>query len=108
MKYYNEEEQLYLETDVSSISSGVGMLQVRDKTWFLKDKASDNSALWTIAFTSKSLTSAEAWYNNIEREALGILYRLQKLHHYCFTHEVSMVAEHKSPQDNRPGQQTSC
>ena len=36
-----------------------------------------------------NLTRAEKRYSNIEREALGILYVLEKFHHYCFAREVS-------------------
>ena len=34
-------------------------------------------------------------YSNIEREALGILYGLEKVHHYCFVREVSVKTDHK-------------
>ena len=57
--------------------------------------ASDNSILKAIKFASKSLSSAEKRYSNIEREAIGILHGLKKFHHYCFTTEVSMITDHK-------------
>ena len=34
-------------------------------------------------------------HRNIEREALSILHGLEKFHHYCFTHEVSVKTDHK-------------
>ena len=34
-------------------------------------------------------------YSNIERAPLGILYRLQTFHHYCFIREVSIITDHK-------------
>ena len=49
----------------------------------------------TIAFASKSLTSAEHRYSNIEREVLGILHGLEKSHQYCFTKELSIIMDHK-------------
>ena len=42
-----------------------------------------------IAFVSKSVTSGETHYSNIERGALGIPHGLEKFHHYCFTHDVN-------------------
>ena len=54
-----------------------------------------NITLHPIAFTSKSLTGAEWRYSNIEHEALGILHRLEKLHHYCFGQEVLIFTNHK-------------
>ena len=55
----------------------------------------DNTILYPIAFTSKSLTGAEHRYSNIEREALGILHGLKKFHHYCFAREVHIITNHK-------------
>ena len=41
------------------------------------------------------LTSTKMCYSNIDREALGILYGLDKVHSYCFAHEVSVIADPK-------------
>ena len=43
----------------------------------------------------KSITGSEKRYRNIEREALGILYGLEKFHHYCFSREVSIITDHR-------------
>ena len=63
--------------------------------WFPRNEAHDNTVLWPIAFTSKSLKSAETHYGNIEREALGMLHGLKKFHHYCFMCEVNVITKHK-------------
>ena len=34
-------------------------------------------------------------YRKIERETLGILYGLEKFHHYCFAREVSIIMDYK-------------
>ena len=47
-----------------------------------RDEAPDNNIPSLIAFMTKSLISAEEIYSSIEREALGILYKLEKFHHY--------------------------
>ena len=52
-------------------------------------------ALHPIAYSSKSLTSAEIRYRNIEGELLGILHSLKKFPHYCFTWEVNMITDDK-------------
>ena len=44
---------------------------------------------------SKSLTSTECRYSNIEREALGILHDLEKFHHYCFARDITVITDHK-------------
>ena len=60
-----------------------------------RDKMPDNSILRPIAFASKSPTGEEKRYSNIEREALGILYSLEKFYHYCFARAVSIITDHK-------------
>ena len=84
MKFYDETKPLYLETDASGVGLGANLLQTRDG-------APDNTILQPIAFTSKSLTSTEHRYSNIERKALCILHGLKKIHHYCFARDVSVV-----------------
>ena len=76
LKFYNQNKQLYLETDVSGVRLGVGLLQERGRIQFPKDEEHDNLVLWLIAFTSKSFTCAETGYSSIEREVLGMLYGL--------------------------------
>ena len=95
MKFYDATKSLYLETDASGIGLSAALLQTRDGTSCLKDSAPDNTILWPIAFKSKSLTSAECRYSNIERAALGILHSLKKSHHYCFSRVVNVITDHK-------------
>ena len=54
-----------------------------------------NSICRPIIFASKSLSSAERRYSNMEREALGILQGIKKFHHYCFAREVSIIIDCK-------------
>ena len=60
-----------------------------------RDEVPDNSILRPIAFASKGLTGTEKRYSKIEREAFGILYDLDKFHHYCFAKDVSIITDHK-------------
>ena len=55
----------------------------------------NNTILYPIAFSSKSLTGAEQRYSNIKSEALGILHGLERFHHYCFGKEVLIITDHK-------------
>ena len=95
MKFYNDTKPLYLETDAYSVGLGAALLQTWDGTTCQNDIVPDNTILCPIAFASKSLTSAEQRYCNIEREALCILHGLKKFHHYCFTREVHVITNHK-------------
>ena len=49
MTFYNDKEQLYLETDKSGAGLGASLVQARDCMWFPRNKMSDNTALWPIA-----------------------------------------------------------
>ena len=95
MKFYDETKPLCIETDESGIGIGASLLQTRSHTSCHGDEVPDSSILRPIAFTSKNLTGAEKKYSNIDRKALGKLYCLEKLHHYCFVREVSLITYHK-------------
>ena len=75
MKFHDETKLLYIETDASGVGLGAALVQTRSNTSCPRDEVLDISILRPIAFSSKSLTRAEKRYSNIEREALGILYR---------------------------------
>ena len=77
MKFYNETKPLYLETDASLKGLDATLLQTRDAPTCPKEITPDNTILRSIAFASKSLTSANCRYSNIEIEALGIQHGLK-------------------------------
>ena len=72
MAFYNEKEQLYLETDVSGVGLGAGLLQVRDDMQFSRNEVPDNAVLWPVAFMTKGITSTKTCYSNIEKEILAL------------------------------------
>ena len=96
MKFYNEREKLYLEINTSGVRLGAGLPQTRERMCFPKGEEPDNSALWPIAYTSKSLISAKIYYNYNERDALHILHSIEKFHHYCFIPNISVITNHES------------
>ena len=95
MKFYNETKPLYLEKGSSGVGLGAGLLQVRNGTIRPRDMAPNNKILRPIAFASKSLSSTEKRYSNIEREAPDIIYGLEKFNCYCSAKEVSISTGHK-------------
>ena len=48
-----------------------------------------------VAFASKTLTSAERNYANIERELLGVVFGVQHFKHSTCGNEVHMITDHK-------------
>ena len=67
MKFYDASKPLYLKTDGSGICFGNSLLHMRE--------------VHLIAFASKSISSMDHWHSNIEREGVGILGGLKKIHH---------------------------
>ena len=85
MVFNNGKDEVYLETDVLDVGLRRCLQQERNGMQFPRNETPDNVALQPInIFGSKSLTSTEMWYSNIERETLGILHCLEKIQHYCF------------------------
>ena len=81
------------------------LLQVRDGMSCGCYEMPDSASLCPFAFTSKSLSSTEQHYSNIEQEALRILHGLQKLHHFYFVKEVCIITDNKTI---RWGNQQDC
>ena len=48
-----------------------------------------------IAYTSKSLTSTEQHYSQIEREALSIIFSVKKFHKFLYGRNFSLLTNHK-------------
>ena len=92
MKFCDASKPLYLETDAFGVGLGFSLPQLRDCMNCGQDEISDNTALYTIAFASKTLSSTEWQYR---RKALGILHGLEKFYHYCFAKEVYVITDHK-------------
>ena len=57
--------------------------------------AQDKSTLSLIASVSKTLSSAEKRYCNIEIEPPGRVHELKKFHYCCFAREVSIIRDCK-------------
>ncbi|CAG2238117.1 unnamed protein product [Mytilus edulis] len=49
----------------------------------------------TIAYTSRTLTSAEKNYSGLEKESLAIIFGIKKFHQYLYGHPVTIITDHK-------------
>ena len=94
MKFYDTSRPLYLETDASDVSIGDRLLQLREGMNCGHDEVPDNATPCPISFASKSQLSAMWYYINTKQEGLGILYSLEKFHHYCFPKELCVITNH--------------
>ena len=48
-----------------------------------------------VAYASRSLSSAERRYAQIENEMLSVLFGLSKFHHYTYGRDVTLVTDNK-------------
>ena len=62
LKYYRPDLDLYIELDASGKAIGMALLQSEEN---------NRNSLYPIVYGSKTLTSAETRYTNIERGLLG-------------------------------------
>ena len=95
MKFYHASRPLYLKTDASNVGLGASLLQVNEGMNCGHDQVPDNATLPPVAFASKSLSSSESQFSNIEWEAHGILHGLEKFHHCCIAKGVYVKTDYK-------------
>ena len=86
LKYYKPDLDLYIEMDARGKGIGMALLQSENN---------ECSSLYPIAYGSKTLTSAEMRYVNIERELLGVVGALEKFHYFTFGWPVVILTDHK-------------
>ena len=48
-----------------------------------------------VCYISRSLSVAERNYGHIEKEGLGLVFAVKKLHHFLFGHKFLMITDHK-------------
>ncbi len=82
--HYDPNKELMIATDASPV--GVGCV--------MSHRMADGSER-PIAYASRSLTSAEKNYPQIEREALGIVFGIRKFHKYLYGREFTLITDNK-------------
>ena len=86
LRYYRPDLDLYFETDASGAAIGMVLLQ---------SEQNDRSSLYPIAYGSKTLTSADTRYANIECELLGVVGGLEKFNYFTFGRPVVILTDYK-------------
>ena len=79
LTYFRENEEITLSVDSSKDGMGAVILQRNQP----------------VAYASKSLTSAQVNYAQIEKEALAILFGCQRFHQYLYGKQFIVETDHK-------------
>ncbi|CAC5387865.1 unnamed protein product [Mytilus coruscus] len=82
--HFDPKKKLILACDASPY--GVGAVLSHKM-----DDASDKP----IAYTSRTLTSAEKNYSVLEKESLAIIFGIKKFHQYLYGHPITIITDHK-------------
>ena len=94
LKFYDPNLPIFIETDASQNGIGVVLLQPLDFNFTLNEN-NIPTKLMPVAFASKTLTSAECNYANIECELLGVVFGVLHFKHFTFGNEVNIITDHK-------------
>ena len=79
LAYYDPHKSAEIQCDASS--SGIGAVLLQDGK--------------PVAYTSRSMTTTESRYAQIEKEMLSIVHAATKFHHYIFGKHVQVYNDHK-------------
>ena len=84
LKRYNQNAELFLQTDASGVGVGAIILQYNEKGF-----------LQPIAYASRVLNTAERNYPQIERELLGIVFGVTKFRLFVLGRKFILQTDHK-------------
>ena len=87
---------MYLEVDDSKVGLSAAILQSQtDQIPNNVDNDFIPTDLQPVAYASKSFTTTEQNYVNIERQLLAALHGLEKFHHFTYAGHVRVITYHK-------------
>ena len=88
--FYDCNKPLYIEVDTSKKGIGAVMLQ-EDSIVKKTSKCDIPDNLHPISYASKTLSSTDSNYSNIERELLGVLFAITHFKHFTYGHTVCVI-----------------
>ena len=94
LRFFDSDLPLYIEVDASKKGIGAVMLQP-DKNTKNTSSSSIPCNLRPVSYASKTLTSAESNYWNIECELLGVLFSAIHFKHFTYGCKVHVITDHK-------------
>lgn len=88
LAHYDPNKPLFLTCDASARGIGGVLTQ-------LCEENGGDARERPVVYVSRALTSAEINYSQIEREALAIVFSLEKLHQYLYGRRFTLRTDHK-------------
>ena len=79
LAYFDKSKEHIIQTDASKIGLSAVLLQEGQP----------------VVYASRTLTETECRYSNIERELLGVVFGLERLHHYTFGKPITVETDHQ-------------
>ena len=96
LQFYDARKTLYIEVDTSKKDIGAVMLQEDN---IMRDDSKSGSEIPTnlrpISYASKTLSTTESNYSNIEHELLGLLFAVTHFKHITCGRLVHIITDHK-------------
>ena len=95
LQFYYASKPLYIEVDTSK--KGIGAVMLQQDSIVPNTAKSDEvlTNLRHISYASKTLSSTESNYSNIECELLGLLFAVTHFKHFTFGRLVLVITGHK-------------
>ena len=94
LNFYDSNKPLYIEVDTSKKGIGAVMLQ-EDSIIKNTSKCDIPNNLCPVSYASKTLSSTESNYSNIEHELLGVLFAITHFKHFTYDCTVCVITDHK-------------
>ena len=79
LAYFDKNKEHIIQTDASKTGLGAVLLQEGQP----------------VVYASRTLIDTECRYSNIERELLGVVFGLERLHHYTFGKPITVETDHQ-------------
>lgn len=87
LAHYNPDKPLFLTCDASARGIGGVLTQLSGSGPGARERP--------VVYVSRALTGAETHYSQIEREALAIVFSLERLHQYLYGRRFTLRTDHK-------------
>ena len=94
LKYFDSNLPIYIETDASKMVIGIVMLQPDNSVENTSHTEVPNN-LRPVFYASKTLTTTESNYSNIEHEMLGVIFSVLHFKHFTSGRQVHIITDHK-------------